>query len=78
VAKAVITWSGSKTSAANAQKELTREIERMAKKGYRLETSAIVQAGWSKKSWILLSLLNFIRAKQVQATATFRLIDPGA
>jgi surfactin synthase thioesterase subunit len=70
-AKKTITWSSSKTSSDGANRELAKEIEKMAKKGYVLQTSSFSQAGHSKKAWVTVGLINLIRAKQVQATAIF-------
>lgn len=69
--KNTISWSSKKTSADNANRLLAREIERMAEKGYTVQTTNTVEAGRSKRSWLLLGILNFIRGKQVQTTAVF-------
>jgi hypothetical protein len=67
----VIEWSSKKASAKTANRLLAREIERMARKGYDLKCSNIIQEGRSKRSWLLLGIFNFVRGKQVQATAVF-------
>ena len=72
----IVAWSGRKASAKNANKQLARETERMARKGYVVQSTQIVPAGRSKRSWLLLGILNFVRGKQVQATAVFVLPAP--
>jgi hypothetical protein len=73
--KKTIVWTSSKTSPENAAKQLANEQDKMAKKGYALESQSFVEAGRSKKSWVALGALNLARAKQVQVVATFRLKD---
>jgi len=69
---ALVAWSSRKASAANANKQFAREVERMASKGYEVASVNTVPCGRSKRSWLLLGLLNFIRGKQVQVIATFQ------
>jgi hypothetical protein len=69
--KKVVAWTSKKCSAKNANKLLAREIEKMAKKGYILQSSNIAQEGRSKRSWLLLGILNFARGKQVVVNAIF-------
>lgn len=71
MARQTIVWTSSKTNAGNATKQLLKEQTKMAEKGYSLTSQDIVEQGRSKKTWILLGLLNFVRGKQVQMVATF-------
>lgn len=71
-----VAWTSRKASAKGVAKALAKETTRMEKRGYVLVTSDVVQAGRSKRSWIGLGILNFMRGKQVQAIATFRFEPP--
>lgn len=68
----VISWTSRKASPSNAQKALAQEIAKMADMGYVVQSTGVVEAGRSKRSWFLLGIFNFARSKQVQTTAIFR------
>lgn len=68
---AVQSWTSRKASASNANREFAKHTSEMASKGWALQSSNVAQAGRSKRSWVLLGILNFVRGKQVQVTATY-------
>ena len=72
--KRIMVWSSSKTSPDNAARQFARQREKMAEKGYVATSHEIVQAGRSKKTWLLLGIFNFARGKQVTLVATFELL----
>lgn len=71
----VVAWSSRKASPANANKAFARQVEKMARKGYEVASVETVDCGRSKRSWLLLGILNFARGKQVQVIATFRPVE---
>ena len=68
----VVAWSSRNASPANANNAFARQVEKMARKGYEVASVETVEVGRSKRSWLLLGILNFARGKQVQVVATFR------
>lgn len=69
--KQMVVWSSSKTSAEDATKQMLDEQQKMSAKGYHLVSNELVEAGRSKKSWVALGVMNFVRSKQVQMIVTF-------
>lgn len=70
----IVTWTSKKGSASSINKQFAKKAKEMAKKGYEVTTITTVEAGRSKRSWLLLGILNFARGKQSQIVATFTLV----
>ena len=56
-----------------SEKAYKRDVGKMAKKGYITQTAVAQQDGRSKKSWLALGLLNFVRKQKVKHLVTYRL-----
>lgn len=70
----IVNWTSKKGSASSINKQFLKKTRDMAKKGYEVASVQTVEAGRSKRSWLLLGFLNFARGKQSQIIATFKLV----
>ena len=53
------------------QKALEKGQNKMLKKGWKVDSVLSDEGGRSKKSWLMLGLLNFGRKKKIRYTVTF-------
>ena len=56
-----------------SERHYKRDVGKMAKKGYVVQTAVAQQDGRSKKSWFALGLFNFVRKQKVKHMVTYRL-----
>jgi hypothetical protein len=55
------------------EKSYKRDVSKMARKGYVVQTAVAQQDGRSKKSWVGLGLFNFLRKQKVKYMVTYKL-----